>query len=41
VANWIDGFYNRVRRHSFCEKRAPVEYDLILAARAATEVDAA
>jgi putative transposase len=33
VANWIDGFYNRLRRHSFCEKRSPVDYEAVLAAR--------
>jgi putative transposase len=35
VANWIDGFYNRLRRHSFCQKRSPLEFELILAAAAA------
>jgi putative transposase len=33
VANWIDGFYNRVRRHSFCDQRSPVEFELLLAGR--------
>ncbi len=41
VANWIDGFYNRLRRHSFCEKHPPAEFELILAARAASEAQAA
>jgi putative transposase len=35
VARWIDGFYNRVRRHSYCDKRSPVDYELMLAAGAA------
>ena len=34
VANWIDGFYNRVRRHSYCEGRSPLDHELLLAARA-------
>jgi len=37
VANWIDGFYNRVRRHSFCDKRSPVDYEQMLAADAARQ----
>jgi putative transposase len=32
VANWIDGFYNRLRRHSYCDKRSPVDFELFLAA---------
>ena len=35
VANWIDGFYNRTRRHSSCEMRSPVDYEQLLADRAA------
>ena len=27
VANWIDGFYNRVRRHSTCQMLSPVNYE--------------
>jgi putative transposase len=41
VANWIDGFYNRIRRHSYCEGRSPVDFELILAARAPTKPEAA
>lgn len=40
VARWIDR-YNRVRRHSSCEMRSPVDYEAILAARAAEEAQAA
>jgi transposase InsO family protein len=36
VANWIDR-YNRHRRHSSCEMRSPVDYELLLAARVADE----
>ena len=32
VANWIDGFYNRVRRHSSIEMRSPLDYEQHLAA---------
>ncbi|MDP9442346.1 MAG: IS3 family transposase, partial [Actinomycetota bacterium] len=35
VANWIDGFYIRIRRHSSCEMQSPVHYEQLLAARAA------
>lgn len=35
VANWIDGFYNRARRHSRCEMRSPAAYEQLLAERAA------
>ncbi|MGH8990350.1 MAG: integrase core domain-containing protein [Acidimicrobiia bacterium] len=28
VANWIDGFYNRTRRHSTCQMLSPVNYEL-------------
>jgi putative transposase len=31
VANWIDGFYNRVRRHSYCHGRSPVDYETVVA----------
>jgi putative transposase len=34
VAAYIDR-YNRVRRHSSCEMRSPIEYEAILAARGA------
>ena len=37
VANWIDGFYNRARRHSFCGGRSPVEFELMLATQAARD----
>lgn len=40
VARWIDR-YNRVRRHSSCEMRSPVDYEAILAARAVPEAQAA
>lgn len=39
VANWIDGFYNRARRHSSCEMRSPVDYEQLLADRAARSQD--
>lgn len=35
VANWIDGFYNRTRRHSSCEMRSPIDYERRLAEQAA------
>jgi putative transposase len=41
VANWIDSFYNRVRRHSFCDKRSPADYELILADRTTSDARAA
>lgn len=28
VATWIDGFYNRVRRHSSCDMKPPVVYEI-------------
>lgn len=28
VAVWIDGFYNRIRRHSSCQMKSPVSYEL-------------
>jgi hypothetical protein len=34
VANWIDGFYNRQRRDSYCEGRSPLDHELVLAGRA-------
>src|SRR5207247_11045392 len=37
VAHYIDR-YNRFRRHSSCQMKAPVEYEAILAARAAQEI---
>jgi transposase InsO family protein len=39
VARFID-WYNRVRRHSSCEMKPPVEFEAILAARAAETVPA-
>lgn len=27
VANWIDGFYNRTRRHSTCDMMSPINYE--------------
>ena len=35
VAGWIDGFYNRIRRHSTAEMRSPIDYELAAAAAAA------
>ena len=32
VANWIDGFYNQVRRHGSCEGRSPSTTSLLLTA---------
>lgn len=32
--------YNRIRRHSSCEMRCPIDYQAILAARAASEAPA-
>jgi putative transposase len=28
VARWIDGFYNRVRRHSSCDMKSPIAYEI-------------
>jgi hypothetical protein len=25
---WIDGFYNRVRRHSSCDMKSPIAYEI-------------
>jgi len=36
VARFIDR-YNRIRRHSSCEMKSPVDYEAILAERAADE----
>ncbi len=41
VANWIDGFYNRVRRHSYCAGRSPIDHEHLLAAPAHAEDRAA
>jgi transposase InsO family protein len=41
VANWIDGFYNRVRRHSYCAGRSPVEHEQFLAGQVARRAEAA
>ena len=35
VAGWIDGFYNRIRRHSSAEMRSPIDHELAAAAAAA------
>jgi hypothetical protein len=40
VAAYID-FYNRTRRHSAAERRSPIDYEAILAARAAEKARAA
>jgi transposase InsO family protein len=40
VARFID-WYNRVRRHSSCEGKSPVEHEAFLAQKAADEADAA
>jgi putative transposase len=37
VARFID-WYNRVRRHSSCEMKPPLEFEAILAARVAETV---
>ena len=36
---WYIDWYNRVRRHSSCDMRPPIDYEAILAARAADTVD--
>ncbi len=36
VADYIDR-YNRIRRHSSCDMKSPVDYEAILAARATQE----
>ena len=41
IANWIDGFYNRVRRHSYCDGRSPIEFEQLLATRSAAQPAAA
>ena len=41
IANWIDGFYNRLRRHSYCDGRSPIEFEQLLATRSASEPAAA
>lgn len=28
VTRWIDEFYNRVRRHSTCNMRSPIDFEL-------------
>jgi len=35
VAGWIDGFYNRIRRHSSAGMRSPIDYELAASAAAA------
>lgn len=40
VADYIDR-YNRVGRHSSCEMKPPIEYETVLAARAAALTDEA
>jgi putative transposase len=40
VARFIDR-YNRIRRHSSCEMHSPVDYEAILAERAARAADRA
>jgi putative transposase len=35
VAGWIDGFYNRIRRHSSAGMRSPIDHELAAAAAAA------
>ena len=41
VARWIDQFYNRQRRHSYCHNQPPIEYELILAAQSTQPTQAA
>jgi hypothetical protein len=40
VAAFIDR-YNRIRRHSTCEMKSPVDYEAILAMRATDETETA
>ena len=28
MARWIDGFHNRVRRHSSCDMKPPIDYEI-------------
>ena len=41
VANWIDGFYNRTRRHSTCDMMSPVNYEHMFEQERLGEADAA
>ena len=36
---WFIDWYNRVRRHSSCELKPPIEFEAILAARTVETVD--
>ena len=41
VANWIDSFYNRTRRHSVCDMMSPVNYEHMFANQLLGEAEAA
>ncbi|MGH9010507.1 MAG: IS3 family transposase [Acidimicrobiia bacterium] len=41
VANWIDSFYNRTRRHSTCQMLSPVNYELFFEQERLGEAEAA
>lgn len=41
VAIWIDGFYNRARRHSTCQMLSPVNYELKFEQQRLGEAEAA
>jgi putative transposase len=41
VATWIDTFYNRTRRHSSCQMKSPLNYELMFTEKELGEAEAA
>jgi transposase InsO family protein len=41
VATWIDDFYNRTRRHSTCQMKSPISYELMFGKTDLGEAEAA